>query len=181
MFIFLRPINPKGDKVFQLQIQDGDRDSMRSIVSLKASEFRVYESTGEAEIRVVREGDLSGEASVPYSTVDHTAVDGVDYEGTAGVLHFKPDSAEEVIRLVVKDDVFAEGDESFGINLLNPKGASLGVLDRASVVIVDAEAGGAQYAVACITELAELPLQCGQYLRQAARVDAERDQLIHQD
>ena len=147
--LYLRMSNAKpsssahlgGDSVVQLQIQDGDRDSLRSTISLKASEFRAYESSGEVEIRVVREGDLSREAIASFSTTDQTAIEGADYDGSMGHVFFKQGSSEEVIRLAINDDVHAEGDESFEINLLNSQGASIGELETASVVIVDAEAG----------------------------------------
>src|SRR6185503_1401808 len=63
-----------------------------------------------------------------------------DYLSTAGTLHFAPAETSKSILVPIVDDAYAEGDESFSVNLSNAVGANLGLLSTATVTINDNDA-----------------------------------------
>ncbi|MDJ0734034.1 MAG: glycoside hydrolase family 9 protein [Nostocaceae cyanobacterium] len=74
--------------------------------------------------------------TVQYATSDSTAKAGSDYEATAGVLTFAPGETSKIITVPVLGDVIQEVDESFAIQLFNPRSATL--IDGYAIgVIVD--------------------------------------------
>ncbi|CAH2094793.1 unnamed protein product [Euphydryas editha] len=104
--------------------------------------YTVMENCGSFEVRVVRRGDLNGEATVQYTTEDGTAEAGSDYVAAQGTLVFGHGEAEKKFTLqVIDDDVFEE-DEHFFVRLSAPKGACLASPSTATVVILDDDHSG---------------------------------------
>jgi hypothetical protein len=60
--------------------------------------------------------------SVDYSTADLSATQKGDYEFAAGTLTFGPGETTKTIPILINEDSFLEGTESFVINLSNPTG-----------------------------------------------------------
>ena len=60
--------------------------------------------------------------SVDYSTTDFSATQKGDYEFAAGTLTFGPGEVSKTIPILINEDSFLEGTESFVINLSNPAG-----------------------------------------------------------
>ena len=129
----------EGPDFIELKIQDGDRDSLRSFVSFRAETVVGHESVGSAIIKVIREGDLTGQAIVGYATSDQTAVSGVDYQAASGTITFPVGSAEEMVEIPILEDNESEGNETFGLSLFNAKGAQLGALGNMTVQIREAK------------------------------------------
>jgi len=113
----------EGPTAVELVIQDGDRDSLRSSVSF------------------IREGDVTGQATVGFATIDQTASGGIDYDSVIGEVVFAEGSSEQTIVVPILDDNIAEGDETFALRLFDPEGARLGSLDEITVKIPGDEAG----------------------------------------
>lgn len=89
------------------------------------------------ELILVRSGDVSGPASVDYSTVDDKAIQKHDYEFAAGTLNFAPGETSKTITLLINEDAHLEGNETFKVTLSNPAGATLGQISTTFVAIVD--------------------------------------------
>jgi glucose/arabinose dehydrogenase len=107
------------------------------------------ENTPRATVTVTRTGDTSGTASVFYRTVDDpspvrcdvvnsgTAYARCDYTTVVGTLTFAAGETQKTFTVPVIDDAFVEGNEGFGVQLINPSGATLGSVANATVTISD--------------------------------------------
>jgi hypothetical protein len=129
-----------------------DSDSSNNIASvsvttppLKLFQFSVSsqsvnENGGSAEVVVTRTGDSAGAASVDYATANGTATDRSDYTTAIGTLGFAPGETEKRFNLLVTDDAFVEGAETFTVTLSNPAGVGLGATSTQTVTINDNDA-----------------------------------------
>jgi hypothetical protein len=88
-------------------------------------------------ITVNRIGDTSGAASVDYRTSDVTATERKDYITALGTLQFAPGETSKALVVLINEDSFVEGNETFNLNLSNPAGATLGAPAIATVTIID--------------------------------------------
>ena len=84
-----------------------------------------------------RTGNTSGAASVDYNTSDGTATERGDYITALGTLTFGPGETSKSFVVLINDDSYVEGNETFNLNLSNPSGASLGAPSIATVTIND--------------------------------------------
>lgn len=121
-----------------------------SSVQLSSASYIVSESAGRATITVSRIGDTSNAATVDYATADAagasncSAVTGnasarCDYTTTIGTIHFAAGETLKTLNIPLTDDGYAEGNETFAINLSNPSGTSLGSPATSTITIVDNE------------------------------------------
>ncbi|MCP4557344.1 MAG: hypothetical protein GY836_18210, partial [Herbaspirillum sp.] len=78
----------------------------------------------------------SQEVSVAYTTVDATAVAGIDYQHRAATLALPAGDVEAAITVPIHGDLDAEGDESFLVRLSDAGNATL-VDAEATVTLVD--------------------------------------------
>ena len=113
------------------------------------------------DITVSRTGDTSGTASVGFATSDSASsqpcnvVNGIassrcDYINTAVRLTFAAGETSKTVSVLIVDDLYLEGNETFSVNLLDPAGAALGAQSTATVTITDNDtvAAGSNTAVA---------------------------------
>lgn len=107
-----------------------------AMVQFSASNYSVVEDCATVTIAVNRTGDASGTATVDYSTADVTATDRRDYIIALGRLTFAPGETSKSIALLINEDSYVEGTETFNISLSNPSGANLGAA-IATVTITD--------------------------------------------
>jgi len=81
---------------------------------------------------------LSHTDFVDYHTADVTAQQSSDYEMAAGTLSFAPGESQKQIHVLIVDDGYAEGTETFSISLSSPaNNAVLGSNATAIVSIID--------------------------------------------
>jgi hemoglobin-like flavoprotein len=106
-------------------------------IQFSQATYSVPEDLGAVTLTVVRSGDASNAASVDYATSDNQAVQKSDYEIAAGTLNFAPGETSKTVVVLVNEDVYVEGNETFTVTLSNPSGAALGPKGLASVMIVD--------------------------------------------
>jgi hypothetical protein len=99
--------------------------------------YTVTEACTTIAIAVNRTGDSSGAASVDYLTSDITASDLRDYNAAGGTLHFGPGETSKILEMLINDDSYVEGNETFNVILRNPTGGTVGPLAIASVTIID--------------------------------------------
>ena len=108
-----------------------------NVVQFSSSNYSVQEDCTTLTITVNRIGDTSGAASVDYRTSDVTATERKDYITSLGTLQFAPGETSESFLVLINEDSFVEGNETFNLNLSNPVGATLGVPAIATVTIID--------------------------------------------
>jgi hypothetical protein len=100
--------------------------------------YTVQEDVTFVNVTVTRFGDTSAAATVDYATADGTASERSDYTTALGTLRFAAGQDALSLPLLISEDSYTEGPESFTISLSNPTGGvSLGVISTASVQITD--------------------------------------------
>ena len=108
-----------------------------NVVQFSSSNYGVIEACTTVTITVNRIGDTSGAASVEYFTADVTATERRDYITANGKLSFAAGETSKSFAVLINDDSYVEGPETFSVNLRNPSGASLGAPAIATVQITD--------------------------------------------
>lgn len=124
-------------------INDDDATSIFQFSSATAS-VAENASPGSATVTVTRTGDTTGAASVKFETSDGTARQRTDYTFGSGTVSFGPGEVSKDIKILIVNDVFVEGAETFQVNLSNPSGNSaVGGLSSILVTITDDDIGPA--------------------------------------
>ncbi len=127
-------IGPLGTAV--LTINDEDPR-----VRFSAATFNVTEGgSPSATITVERTGATGPVVSVPYGTSDGTAVAGVDYLATTGVLTFTAGQTSKTFTVPILNDALAEGTQTVNLALGTPIGAALASPSTAVLNISDTDA-----------------------------------------
>ncbi len=108
-----------------------------NVLQFSSSNYGVIEACTTVTITVNRIGDTSGTASVEYFTADVTATERRDYITAIGKLSFATGETSKSFAVLINDDSYVEGSETFSVNLRNPSGASLGAPAIATVQITD--------------------------------------------
>src|SRR5437588_2730883 len=106
-------------------------------VQFAVPQFDVIESAGTVTVTVTRNGDTSTAASVSYTTADGTATQKGDYIFAAGTLSFAAGETNKSFTVLIINDAFQEGTETFSVSLSNPVGTTLGLRTTATVAIFD--------------------------------------------
>jgi hypothetical protein len=119
----------------QATVRIKDNDS--SLEWAQAGSFSVTEDGNAVSVTVNRKGSSVGAASVAYKTYDLSAVAGVDYVASQGVVEFSDGESSKTFLIPVLNDSLMEPNESFGIQLLNPVGAELGTYVWGSATIMN--------------------------------------------
>jgi hypothetical protein len=102
----------------------------------------VTEESTTVNLTVTRVNPGAGTVTVDYSTADLSATQKGDYGFAAGTLTFGPGELSKTIPILINEDSFLEGTESFVVNLSNPGGGgvagaptSITILDDETVVL----------------------------------------------
>ena len=108
-------------------------------LQFSAGTSTVTETAGSsASFLVNRVGGSDGSVQVRYTTVDDTAVAGVDYQAASGTLTWRDgDTSPKAIVVPIINRNLTSGSTRFFINLFQPGGASLGAPVQAAVTILD--------------------------------------------
>jgi hypothetical protein len=93
------------------------------------------DQTTQVDLTVTRSGDVSGAATIDYATANGTASDRSDFEATSGTLRFAAGESSKTITVFIVDDRFAEGPETFTVNLSNAVGCIVGSPASVTVTI----------------------------------------------
>ncbi|MEM1205647.1 MAG: Calx-beta domain-containing protein [Acidobacteriota bacterium] len=131
-----------GDDRGRAVIRDDDGDGgggpgQASVIRL-VSAPPVVEDSGAATVVVERIGNVLGPTRVFVTTVGNTAQPGEDFQTIReGVTWAVGESGPRTVEIPIRSDNLREGDETFGVVLVQPQGSRLGEPFRASVVIVD--------------------------------------------
>lgn len=118
-----------------------DNDYPPAILFETAS-FSVMEDAGQADIKVVRGGDLAGVASVVYASSNGTATAGLDYTTIAGSVYFASGQGQVTLSIPIIDDLNPEPNETVNLVLSEPIGLPLGSTPQAVLTIIDNDSSG---------------------------------------
>lgn len=113
------------------------RPNALSSVQFSVTQYPVMESAGSATVTVTRSGDSSNQASVDYATTDGAATQKGDYTQVVSRLTFAAGETSKTFLVLIVDDVFQEGTETFSVVLSNPIGTVVGARSIAAVAIQD--------------------------------------------
>jgi hypothetical protein len=97
--------------------------------------YFVSESSGRADVQVIRTGDLSVSSSINYATSDGTANERSDYTTALGTLRFAPGESSKTFTVFVTNDVYQEAAETINLTLSNPVGTLLVSPDKSLLTI----------------------------------------------
>jgi len=117
-------------------------------VQFAASNYTTSEGAGSITINVTRSGDTNGEVTVDYVSNDNyalvrcdningTAYARCDYVTAAGTLRFAVGESTKTFNMLIVDDAFVEGAETFSLSLSNSSGLPLGSTTTTTVTIAD--------------------------------------------
>jgi cytochrome c peroxidase len=113
--------------------------------------FVVNEDYAALTLSVTRTGNAAQAATVDYESADggaamgcaaanNQALQSCDYSLASGTLNFAPGETSRSFTLIVNEDSYVEGPETFTVRLLNAAGATLGTGDTANIAISDDDA-----------------------------------------
>lgn len=115
-------------------------DNSPGELQLSAPSYFVSESGTYATITVIRTVGAAGTASVNYTTTDGSAVDGLNYVATGGVLNFGPGQLSASFDVPIKDDGVQDSlPLYFNVSLSGAVNAALGSPQMAQVQILDVQ------------------------------------------
>src|SRR5262249_23718858 len=137
-----------------------DQPANQTLFSFSEPAYETSESAGTIRITVERSGDTSGPATVDYATDDDGLRARCDLAGTGrassrcdftavfGTLRFAANQTRKTFDIPINEDSFAEGPETFKINLSNPTGRGAGLASTAnSTVTIDESTAPAPNAI----------------------------------
>jgi hypothetical protein len=131
-------INASVGKVTGLgTIVNDDSNPSSPTIQFSQSTYAAQEDLGALMVTVTRSGDTSAAAAVDYQTVDGGAMQKGDFEYAAGRMTFAPGETSKTFVVLVNEDMFGEGNETFSVSLSNPAGATIGQQGVAMVTIMD--------------------------------------------
>jgi uncharacterized delta-60 repeat protein len=107
-------------------------------IQFLSESYRVSEDGGNAVITVTRTGGTNLTTTVDYLFTGGSAINGVDYFGTNGILTFPPGETLRFITVPLVDDTLVESDETVTLVLSNATGGvPLGGQNTATLFIVN--------------------------------------------
>ncbi|HEX8688586.1 MAG TPA: SBBP repeat-containing protein, partial [Pyrinomonadaceae bacterium] len=101
----------------------------------------VQEDVTSVTLVVQRTGDTTAAVTVDYATANGTASERSDYTTAVGTLRFAAGETAKAIDILVNEDSFTEGNETFTVSLSNPTGgATLSCLTAVATVQINDDA-----------------------------------------
>ncbi len=122
-----------------------DNDAGPSQLKFSIAKYNVTEGAPSATISVLRQGNVSGVASVNYATSNGTNVSGNDYTAASGTLNFAANQNSRTFTISIMNDTLAERSELVNLTLSNPLGAVLEAPATATLIIRDNEPSQLQF------------------------------------
>ncbi|SFJ09152.1 Calx-beta domain-containing protein [Albimonas pacifica] len=104
---------------------------------LSAGDAQAGEAAGVVEFTVSLSAPASGPATVDWATVAGTARAGEDYVPAVGTLTFAPGETAKTVSVALADDALHEADETFGLRLTSPSGATLARAEATATILDD--------------------------------------------
>ncbi|HET7436579.1 MAG TPA: TIGR03118 family protein [Thermoanaerobaculia bacterium] len=111
-----------------------------SLIRFTSSDYAALESQGTVTITVLRDGDVSGAATVRYAPLTGAGTgfaDSSDFTLAPNTLTFAPGESLKTFTVGITNDAVAEGNETLQLVLSNPTGASLESPSIATLTILE--------------------------------------------
>jgi large repetitive protein len=142
-YFLVKLSNPKGAKISNGvgYVTIWDDEPRISITSLAT--FEGDSGTTPFTITVSMWPEYDEEVTVHYATADDTAIAGIDYVGTSGMLIFAPGATTTMITVEVIGNAEPEPDKTFLVNLIDASANAF--VDLASTTVVIADDDGYYY------------------------------------
>ena len=102
-----------------------DNDFSPGSLSFQRGAYTIGESAGQLTITIVRTNGSTGVASVNWGAGGGTALSGIDYLATGGVVSLADGEASKSFTIQIIDDVLVEGNETFEVTISNPTGGAM--------------------------------------------------------
>ena len=106
-------------------------------IGFSATSYTVAESSHFLAITVTRSGDTSTAASVQYQTSDASATYHSDYTPALGLLAFAAGETSKAFNVLVNEDGYTEGDETFNVSLTSATSGFISGPSTVPVTITD--------------------------------------------
>ena len=104
---------------------------------LSASDAQAGEAEGVVEFTVSLSAPATAPVTVDWATVAGTARAGEDYAPAVGTLSFAPGEVAKTVSIALADDALHEADETFGLRLTSPSGATLARAEATATILDD--------------------------------------------
>ncbi len=118
-------------------------DTQGQRLEFGAPNYWVSQAGRRATITVTRRGGTAGTVTADYATSDGSAVAGVHYTATSGIIAFEPGDVARTFTVPVTNDSVAEGNRTVLLTLTNARGgAVLGGKSSAVLTILDTNVAG---------------------------------------
>jgi glucose/arabinose dehydrogenase len=112
-------------------------DENPNTIAVSSVALNVAENVGNAVVTITRSGNVSGSATVNYSTSNGTAISPGDYTATSGTLTFAAGQTSRTLSIPIQNDTNVENTENFVLRLSNPTGGTLGTNTTTTITILD--------------------------------------------
>ncbi len=113
-----------------------DDDSLPTVYFSSAS-YSVNENGGSVSITANLSKSSPQTVTVNYASNNISATSGSDYTAASDILTFSTGQTSKSFSVTIINDTANEGNETFGLTLSSPNGATLGAPSTATVMIVD--------------------------------------------
>jgi len=109
------------------------------MVAFNQSFYQADENSGLATITVARTAGIGGTGAVNFATTPNTAMPGIDFTPTNGVLTFLPGDVSKTFNVAIIDNNVQDGNRTLTLILSSPSNVTLGIPSRVTLTIVDNE------------------------------------------
>lgn len=106
-------------------------------VEFSTAAINLQESLSAVTLTVKRNGDTNTLEFVDYKTNDGTATQKGDFEYAAGTLKFAAGEVTKTVTVLVNEDKYTEGNETFTVSLSNPAVGAIGAIGTTTITIND--------------------------------------------
>ena len=117
----------------------------QTTVQFEAPTYSVAEDARSLSVTVTRTGNISRDSKVDYASSSGTALERSDFTTASGRLFFAAGEARKTINVLITDDGFNEGDETFTLTLRDASnGTEIGAPATVTATINDNDAALSQ-------------------------------------
>ncbi len=156
----------------------GDPQPGPNEIYLEYTTYYTAENYGWANVIVTRTNTV-GVMSVDYATANGTALDGSDYTGTSGTLHFADGELFATFPVYITDDTLDENTETILVSISNSVGATLGNPHTAVIELADNDDPAPANSAPVLAPIANISVNEGSTLKFTAHAtDADAGQTL---
>ena len=132
-------VNPTGHLAINSSLGTASLNILenKNNVSIQTATYNVNKTDSNAVITLVRNGLLTSQATVSYSTANGTALTPADYHATSGTATFGPGVSSKTILVPIVNNLSRSGDTTFSFRIASPVGTTLGAVTNSTVNILD--------------------------------------------